>query len=263
MHVVAKGSPVLFFIAFKHCETVRWRYFRYCSTGDIAILANCMSLSEMKAFKCKGITGKQFRNFLILQYSMLTKILPGILYEIGDIKVFECIPSIKNVDLSYTSVVGKRVSEPFSLRLVYWLWFYWSLQVTSKCSRKRQKSLRSTLAARIATVRIFSSPTFDDRSADDVSANDLQVILQLWPRAIRYRSLMHTSANNSLVITLLRPWFCGPDCWQYFPDCLVGDIAVLAHTKSLTAFAAGETRVTGKNFFNIHSNDLVGWCTFR
>ena len=78
-----------------------------------------MSLSEMKAFKCKGITGKQFRNFLILQYSMLTKILPGILYEIGDIKVFECIPSIKNVDLSYTSVVGKRVSEPFSLRLVY------------------------------------------------------------------------------------------------------------------------------------------------
>ena len=114
--------------------------FRENSSGDIAVLANCKSLSVFYANRCEGITGK-FLSDRSFRGPVRSQIVPRKI--LGDIVVLQHCPNIKEFVGSGTRITGKFLSdrsfrgpsahESFREKSQVTLW-YFSTARTSRCS---------------------------------------------------------------------------------------------------------------------------------
>ena len=82
--------------------------FRENSSGDIAVLANCKSLSVFDADWCRGITGK-FLSDRSFRGPVRSQIVPRKIP--GDIVVLQHCPNIKECRGSNTGITGKFLSD--------------------------------------------------------------------------------------------------------------------------------------------------------
>ena len=82
--------------------------FRENSSGDIAVLANCKSLSVFNAIGCQGITGK-FLSDHSFRGPVRSRIVPRKI--LGDIVVLQHCPNIKEFWCRDTGITGKFLSD--------------------------------------------------------------------------------------------------------------------------------------------------------
>ena len=115
-------------------------------------------------------------------------------------------------------------------------------------ARRYRTFLHRTLKSLVS----FSHDSFADQSANDSSPNFLnvmQVTLLRWPIASCYRTFGHRKLES--LVSIPHPSFAdqsADDASPNVPNDSQGDIGVLANCKSLSVFAAAETKISGKKF---------------